>query len=92
MPLAIESPVGPHEGVPPAFVWCTSEVPPPYALVILDDAYTEVARIDDIGPTRYVPSSDLAGQLATAGECHWYVEGRLDGRPARSPLIRLEIR
>lgn len=92
MPLATESPAGPHEGVPLAFVWRTTDVPPPYALVVLDDGYTELARIDDIGPMRYVPSSDLVSRLATGGSYHWFVEGSLGGRPTRSPLTRLEIR
>ena len=88
----IESPVGPHEGVPAAFVWRSTDVQPPYALVVLDDGYTELARIEDIGPSRLVPSTVLAGQLAVGGGFHWFVEGSLDGRPVRSPLTRLEIR
>lgn len=89
--LAAESPDGPCEGVPREFRW-RGDVLPPYRLVVLDESYEEVARLDGIGAMTCAPSADFSALLATGGTFHWFVEGQRAGRRTRSPLQSLEIR
>lgn len=92
MPLRAEHPDGPTEGVPAAFTWQVDDVPPPYALVVLDEEYAELARFVDVGGTAWVPPADLRARLATGGDYHWYVEGTQGERTVQSLLAALQIR
>lgn len=91
LPLA-QSPCGPGEGLPREFRWDGLEVPPPFRVLVHDEDYEELARIDDIGTAFCPVPGPLATRLAEGGVFHWSVEGDVAGRPARSALQTFEIR
>lgn len=74
------------------FRWRAAAVAPPFTFVLLDGAYTELARRDGIGDTRLPIDGGLATLLAPGQLRHWYVLGDRAGKPAATALVRVEIR
>jgi hypothetical protein len=92
IPLDAQLPQGPGEGLPAEFRWDEREVAPPFRLVVQEESYEDLARIDDIGDPFYRIGGQLAAGLSTGGVFHWFVEGEVAGRTVRSALQTFEIR
>lgn len=91
--LAAEAPVGAVAATALAeFRWRAADASPPYTFVLLDAAYGELARRDGIDGRRLPVDTALAALLAPGQTRHWYVLGDRAGKPAASPVARVEIR
>jgi hypothetical protein len=77
--------------LPAQLVWSPGEVSPPFTLVLLDSACTELLRRDGIGTNSWEVDAAARAVLGAGGIFHAYVVGDRCGRPAASPLARLEI-
>ena len=97
MPLQPIAPVGPGEGVPAGFAWST-EVEPPFTLVVYDAGQREIARRPGIPGSRLPVDAELAAELGRGGVHYWAIEAEsvdsADGRTrtVRSPIARFGIR
>jgi hypothetical protein len=91
VPAALE-PAGRVAGLPPRFAWDPAGIRPPFAVVLLDAAYFEIARADGIEDASAIPPRGFAAALAEGGTFHWYIEAEAAGRRLRSPLQTFEVR
>jgi hypothetical protein len=95
-PLGLEAirasaPLAVQEGIPAAFSWATLAAPP-YTVVLYDEGYRELARVDGIGERRLPVPPQFAEALAGGGTFHWRVLAPGAAATLRSRLEWVEIR
>lgn len=70
----------------PRFVWSQEGPPWPHTLVLLDEAFEEIARLPATAPGVCRVEGDLADTLLAGRHVHWYVEASTGRRWLRSPI------
>jgi len=84
------SPVGSMESVPADFQWKTL-VAPPFTLVVFDEAYREVGRLEGIPARGCAIPEEWRAALEGSGTFSWRVTGVSEGRLVRSALVHCEF-